>query len=161
MGDGVSTSGGSTASDSGGGSRAAAAAAKFKSALLNAALVMGVLTCLALLSRASERRGGTALTPKASRDVSRILKEAARWSAVSDQDSNALLQLVHATYAVAYVNAARALAQDEELERAAKLKVDELHAQVTGQQQAVIQKLGAKYSGLLPEGANVLYTGWI
>jgi hypothetical protein len=53
------------------------------------------------------------------------------------------------------------LAQDEELERAAKVKVDELHSQVTTQQQAVIQKLGAKYPGMLPNGANVLYTGWI
>lgn len=129
--------------------------------LMYAGVALGVVVGLALLSRASVNRGGKTLTPKVSRDLSKVVKEAARWSAVSDQDANDLLKLVHATYAVAYVNAARSLAQDEELERAAKVKVDELHSQVTTQQQAVIQKLGAKYPGMLPNGANVLYTGWI
>ena len=131
------------------------------SPLLAATVALAAVVGLAMLSKASVRRGGKTLTPKVSQDLSKIIKEAARWSAVSDQDANDLLKLVHATYAVAYVNAARALAQDEELERAAKVKVDELHAQVTAQQQAAIQKLGAKYPGMLPDGANVLYTGWI
>ena len=131
------------------------------SPLVPAGIALGVVVGLAMLSRASASRGGKTLTPKVSRDLSKVVKEAARWSAVSDQDANDLLKLVHATYAVAYVNAARSLAQDEELERAANVKVDELHSQVTAQQQGVIQKLGAKYPGMLPDGANVLYTGWI
>jgi len=129
--------------------------------LVPAGIALGVIVGLAMLSKASVSRGGKTLTPKVSRDLSKVVKEAARWSAVSDQDANDLLKLVHATYAVAYVNAARSLAQDEELERAANVKVDELHSQVTAQQQGVIQKLGAKYPGMLPDGANVLYTGWI
>jgi hypothetical protein len=64
---------------------------------------------------------------------------------------------------MAYVNAARSLAEDKDLERVSGggVRVEELHAHVQAAQQASIQKIGSVCPEVVPEGAQVLYTGWL
>ena len=93
--------------------------------------------------------------------MKQLVQEAARWSAVSEQDSNPLLRVMHATYAMAYVNAARCLADDGDLRRVTGVHVEELHATVQTAQQGSIQKIGSVCPEVVPEGAQVLYTGWL
>jgi hypothetical protein len=124
--------------------------------------VVAAVLAIALLSKWSgTATQGKTFAPKVSKELVTLVKTAARWSAVSEQDSNHMLKLLHATYASAYINAARALASDADLERVSKVRIDELYSQVSAQQQAAIQKVGALAPSLMPEGANVLYTGWI
>lgn len=122
-------------------------------------VVLGVLV-VALLSKWS---GGSAtrFPPKFTRDVKSLVTEAARWSAVAEQDTNAMLRVLHATYAVAYLNAARTFADDKDLERISGVRVPELQAQMQTQQQDAIQKVGVKCPSVVPEGAQALYTGWL
>ena len=122
-------------------------------------VLLGVLV-IALLSKWSVG-GGSRFSPKLARDVKSLVTEAARWSAVSENDGNAMLRVLHATYAVAYVNAARTFADDKNLERMSGVRIQELQTQVQAQQQAAIQKVGTACPGIVPEGAHVLYTGWL
>ena len=124
--------------------------------------VVAAMLGIALLSKWSgTATQGKSFSPKVAKELVTLVKTAARWSAVSDQDSNPMLKLLHATYASAYINAARSLASDADLERVSKVRIDELFSQVGSQQQAAIQKVGTLAPSLMPEGANVLYTGWI
>lgn len=126
-------------------------------------VLLGVLV-IALLSRwsgtpgsgsgATGGRGGAA-------KLRTLVKEAARWSAVAEQDTNGMLRVLHTTYAVAYLNASRNFADDKELEKLSGVRVGELQAQVQAQQQAAIQKVGAACPGVVPQGAQALYTGWL
>ena len=122
-----------------------------------AIITLGVLT-VALLSKWSSVQR---YPPRVAKGMKQLLQEAARWSAVSEQDSNALLRVMHATYAMAYVNAARSLAEDSDLQRVTGVRVEELHAHVQTAQQESIQKIGSVCPEVVPEGAQVLYTGWL
>jgi hypothetical protein len=122
-------------------------------------ITLGMLT-VALLSKWSSVQR---YPPRVAKGMKQLMQEAARWSAVAEQDSNPLLRVMHATYAMAYVNAARSLAEDKDLERVSGggVRVEELHAHVQAAQQASIQKIGSVCPEVVPEGAQVLYTGWL
>jgi hypothetical protein len=122
-------------------------------------VTLGVLV-VALLSKWSGS-GTPRYAPKFARDVKALVKESARWSAVAEQDTNLMLRVLHSTYALAYLNAARTLQPDKDLERLSSVKVDEMHAQQQAAQQAALQKVAAAHPTIMPEGANVLYTGWL
>ena len=122
-----------------------------------AVITMGMLT-VALLSKWSSVQR---YPPRVAKGLKQLVQEAARWSTVSEQDSNALLRVMHATYAMAYVNAARSLAEDNDLQRVTGVHVEELHAHVQTAQQASIQKIGSVCPEVVPEGVQVLYTGWL
>ena len=128
-------------------------------------VLIGVLT-VALLSKWSARGGakgaaGARFAPKFARDVKALLTGAARWSAAAAQDSSPMLKVLDATYAVAYVNAARSLADDKELERVSGVRVPELQSQVQAAQTAAIQSVAKLCPSVVPDGAQVLYTGWL
>ena len=129
-------------------------------------VLIGVLT-VALLSKWSARGGaaagasGARFAPKFARDVKALLTVAARWSAAAAQDSSPMLKVLDATYAVAYVNAARSLADDKELERVSGVRVPELQSQVQAAQTAAIQAVAKLCPSVVPDGAQVLYTGWL
>lgn len=90
-----------------------------------------------------------------------LLKEAAQWSTISNQDSNPLLALMHSTYGMAYLNVARRLYTDSEIERTGNVRVDEFFTTLEASQQDAVQKLLTLCPISSPAGLASLHTGWL
>jgi hypothetical protein len=90
-----------------------------------------------------------------------LIKEAAQWSTIAQQDSNPLLALMHATYGMAYLNVARRLHTDSEIEVASNLRVDEFSLTLQSNQQAAVQRLLTLCPMSTPAGIASLQTGWL
>lgn len=97
----------------------------------------------------------TALSTKA------LIREAAQWSTIAQQDSNPLLALMHATYGMAYLNVARRLHTDSDIEAASNVRVEEFSATLQSNQQAAVQKLLTLCPMSTPAGIASLQTGWL
>ena len=123
-------------------------------------LVILVVLLIAVLSRWSAKPSGK-YSPQVAQSVRKMVKEAARWSTVSEQDSNAMLKLLHATYAVAYLNVARTMAGDKDIEALAKVRIDELMNKLKARHQKAIRHFSTLCPNAAPESQYVLHTGWI
>lgn len=90
-----------------------------------------------------------------------IVKDAAHWTATAAQDQNATLAVVHSTYGAAYLNVARQLASDQELESNCNLRLDELGREIQSVQQKALRALATACPSVTPTGVAALHTGWL
>lgn len=126
-----------------------------------ALIVIVVFVFIAALSKWTGPSADAPSDAKFSGKMKRLVKEAARWSTVSEQDSNPMMRMLHSTYAVAYVNVARMMADDKDIEKMAHVRIDELTSQVRKRQQQAVQAIGTHCPSVVPEGQYALYTGWL
>lgn len=122
-------------------------------------MVLGAAALIALMSKAGSSEGSA--PPKLASHTKQLVKEAARYSTVSDQDTNLLVKLLHTTYASAYINTARNMASDRQLERLAGVNINELTHLIQDQQQQAVQLIGSQAPHLMPTGNAAIMTGWI
>ena len=59
--------------------------------------------------------------------VKKLIQSSAQWNSSSLQDNSKILALMHANYAMAYMNAARSLATDSQIENWTHARLDELN----------------------------------
>lgn len=88
-----------------------------------------------------------------------MLAQTVKWLALSSQDKNASSGLQHATYAMAYLNAARHVASDTVLERLSGIDIHKLSRSIDMQQQARSNDLNKQCPKLrtkMPHG-----NGWL
>lgn len=90
-----------------------------------------------------------------------LIKDSARWAAVSQQDQNPMLALVHATYAMAYINLARETFSDKELIQLSGTDTEELHAFIVRCQETAAKSVGTACPNLQISGLFGLYSGWL
>ena len=104
------------------------------------AIVCGCATAavvvLALLSLSAHSSSSRASLRSGS--LSSLMRKSARYSVLADQDSNALISMLHATYSLAYVNAARKLATDRTLRRLTRIDAGELANAADAKQQRAL-----------------------
>lgn len=93
--------------------------------------------------------------------VKRLFQTSAQWNTTSVQDSNAILSLMHSNYAMAYLNVARSLATDAQIERWTKSHVDEVVSTYQDTQSKSIQVLNHMCPNTMPAGLSAVYTGWM
>ena len=100
-----------------------------------------------------------------STDTSKIVKQlvqsSAQWNTTSLQDSNAILSLMHANYAVSYMNVARTLASDDLIEKWTHARLDELVKTYQETQSKAVSSLNQMCPTTMPPGLAAVYTGWI
>lgn len=106
-------------------------------------------------------RARTSFSAATERSVSQLVKAAAQWNSTSVQDSNVLLSLMHANYAMAYLNVARLLSTDNDIEAVAKVRMDELLTDFQEAQASAIQRLTTSCPAAMPPGLAAVHTGWI
>ncbi len=119
---------------------------------LRYALIIVLVVLVIILLSKWTGNSTTIYHPKLSKGVKNLVKEAGEWGNAAEHDTNALLQLMHATYAIAYLNAARTLASDKEIERLSRVQLDEMTQTLREKQQHVVQKLAGQYPALMPRG---------
>lgn len=114
------------------------------------AIVLGALLVLIVLSKWTGSD-----SPRHSRAVQkrirRLFREAERLNAQCRQDSSPVMALMHSTTAVAYVDAARALSRDRDLEKITGVHPDELLYYLQEDQQACTQACGDACPGMVPQ----------
>lgn len=93
--------------------------------------------------------------------VKQLVQSSAQWNSSSLQDNSKILALMHANYAMAYMNAARSLASDSQIETWTHARMDELLREQQESQTKAIQSLGNDCPNTMPPGLSAVYTGWI
>ena len=93
--------------------------------------------------------------------VKTLVKDAAKWAAVAQQDQNPLMGLVHATYAMAYINVAREMFSAKDLQTLCGIDTDELYTMINHTQEQTAQQVGTQCPGLKLPGVFGLYSGWL
>ena len=77
-------------------------------------------------------------------------------------DTNQLLSLMHATYALAYLNVARHLVADQDIVRMVGVQPQELMHELQEKQDGAVQKVCAECPQLQPaSGRFTAHTGWL
>jgi hypothetical protein len=96
-----------------------------------------------------------ALDVRAIRD---LVKSASQWNSRSIQDSNPIIGVMNANYAMAYLNVARNIGTDADIEMHSGMKIDALIKSVEDTQTAALQRITEKCPSLSPPGTAI--TGW-
>lgn len=132
-------------------------------------IVVLVIVAIAVLAKwavgASSSSGGGAgnMSPTLS-DCSggqALIEQASRWQAISMQDQNPALRLVHASFAVAYANAARAICADDKLRAAIGVNIQEFSMDVDKNQRNAFQTISHMCPGTQPTNDYAVMTGWL
>ena len=96
------------------------------------------------------------------RRIRSLIRDAVHWNTTSAQDANPLLALMHSTYAIAYLNTARHMVSDSDIERVMGVQPRELMFELQGHNDALVQKLVAACPSLKPPtGKFGVHTGWV
>ena len=76
-----------------------------------------------------------------SQKVNKLIRQTSRWATAADQDTNAYISNLHATYAVGYLMALREIYSDEEISRLSHVNVRKLDTQITQIMDNSVKKL--------------------
>lgn len=95
------------------------------------------------------------------RSIKDLVKSASQWTTRSAQDSNPLIALMNANYAMAYLNVARSVGSDSEIERYTGAAVDELLRDVEATQSNAIQRVSVTCPAVAPAGLAAAHSGWM
>ncbi|AVK76894.1 hypothetical protein pmac_cds_206 [Pandoravirus macleodensis] len=137
-------------------------ATRFKIALACAAGIVLLVTTLALIGRALERRDARNRYPPALVDRFRsLVRHASQKSVVAAQDQNPVVALLHANSALEYARVARTLLPAAEAERIVAVDLDELVLMLEDQQLDAMQRIHAVCPALQPDGVAAVATGWL
>ena len=94
-----------------------------------------------------------------SRAIKDLIKSSAQWNLRSSQDSNAVVGLMNSNYAMAYLNVARSLGSDEEIEKTTNIKIDAFVNEIESFQSNAISRITGACPSLLG-GLPLDATGW-
>jgi hypothetical protein len=90
-----------------------------------------------------------------------IVNSAAQWSAIADQDESPVVRLMHVLYAQGNLNAARAIASDDDIEAACGFELDAFARTLQQQQAACIRAMASACPSFrIPQGLASTMAGW-
>ncbi len=112
-----------------------------------AVVMLGVMLAVALLSKWTGHTGPR-YNRKFMKNIEVLVKQARSWHQTAEQDQNKLVALIHANFAIAYLNSVRQVVSDKEIERITKVNVPELQVMFEATQQQLLEDLGRQYPAL-------------
>jgi hypothetical protein len=121
-------------------------------------IMIGFIVILVLWILSTAKNAKNALDSRAIKD---LIKSAAQWNSRASQDSNPLIALMNSNYAMAYLNVARSIGSDADIERYTNAAVDELLKDLEGTQSMSIQKITTSCPKVTPHGLAAVHTGWL
>ena len=122
------------------------------------AVAVGAMLALALISSASTQSSAAPLRPRALRA---IMRQSARAATLADQDSNAVMSMTHASYALAYVTAARRMASDRKLRQLTGIDAAELEHAADEKQRRALAHINAGCPELAVRSDQLRMAGWL
>lgn len=90
-----------------------------------------------------------------------LVQQAMRMKETALQDGNPVTAFTHTNFAIAYLNAARLVSSDQEIEGETSVHVQEMLAKLDKQQAEIIQQLHGQCSAeVFGDSPDLRYTGW-
>jgi hypothetical protein len=124
-------------------------------------VIIGMIA-VALLSRWSASANTTPqYSTKFVKQLKRVVSQASKWHTTARQDSDPMISLIHANYALAYANVARALAPESGTEQLLGIRLNELIYYLEADQKRALQSLASQYPGLKPSGIYTTGNAWM
>jgi len=121
-------------------------------------ILAGFIGVMILWIFSTSRNTKNALDNRAIKD---LIKSAAQWNTRATQDSNPIIALMNSNYAVAYLNVARSLGSDAEIERVTGISIDTFLQDLESTQAGALQKMTNGCPNVTPQGLAVVHSGWI
>lgn len=121
-------------------------------------VLFGFIAVVVMWTVSSNKTTRTALDSRAIKD---LVKSASQWNSRAAQDTNVLIGLMNANYAMAYLNVARSIGSDAAIEEHAGVAVDELIKDLETTQTYAIQRLTSTCPSATPQGLAAVHTGWL
>lgn len=118
-------------------------------------IVVGLVVVGVLWALSSSSAAKNALD---SRAINNLVKSAAQWNARALQDTNPVIGLMNANYAVAYLNVARSLGSDSDVEKKGRVSVDQMSKELEATQSKFMHSLTDACPSIVPAGHAA--TGW-
>ena len=120
-------------------------------------MVLGAVTLLALLSKWTQ--GGRKAPTSSVSHVRQLVRESATYAMKSKQDTNPLIALQDAIYAMAYMEAARKFATDDQISYLAGTQASDLVHSVKKREQKALKHVVTTCPAVAPQA--VAATGWM
>ena len=90
-------------------------------------------------------------SPTAAEMIEKLTRQAYRWYIASKQDEHPLVKILHANYAVGYVDALRTIAPDETVDKITKLHISKLADAASAEQDKALVMLASGCPELIPD----------
>ena len=135
-----------------------------RSNLVYAGVVFAIVVVIILLSFWGSAAAHKTPKPSATfqQRLRGLVSEAQRWSSASlAPTENPAAAVVHATYGSAYLNVARSLASDADIDAACNLRVTEVAETLQEAQHAALKTLARACPSVALPGLAALNSGWL
>jgi len=129
--------------------------------IVHGLIVITIVVMIALMSKWLGEKKGRRYPNDFVKKIHHLVSEAARYNAQAEQDTNAAIALIDATYALGYMNTARMLLPDEEIMRVCGIHAAEFVITLTDTQQRAFQALGQICPAVQPETPYAMFTGYL
>ena len=103
--------------------------------------IVATIAAFAVLTKLANLKPGERYSSEVLRRAKQLTQQALEWHAQSQQDTDALFGMRHADYALAYMNAARAILPDATLQRLTSVDVHETIIALESHQQLHSKKM--------------------
>ena len=122
-------------------------------------IVIGVVVVLGLLSKWSEssRQYSKAFIRK----VKTVIEQSTRWNSLAQQDTNAVVQLIHCNYALSYAQVARSLVPESDIEAITGIDIHELVYYLEECQSYAVKNIGTLCPKIKIDGVYSAGSGWV
>ena len=122
-------------------------------------IVVAVVVGLGLLSKWSENT--KQYSKPFMRKVNMLIEQATRWNSMAQQDTNAVVQLIHCNYALSYAQIARSLVSDSDIETITGIDIHELIYYLEECQSFAVKNIGTNCPAIKIEGVFSAGSGWV
>lgn len=95
------------------------------------------------------------------RKVKSLIEQATRWNSMAQQDTNAVVQLIHCNYALSYAQIARSLVSDSDIETITGIDIHELIYYLEECQSYAVKNIGTNCPAIKIEGVFSAGSGWV
>lgn len=128
--------------------------------VLCASSVLGFIVVLSIVARGIGSSSAGSSLDAAPQKGRELLAQSTEWMRLAEQDGVPLFAYRHAAFALAYLNAARLVAPDNELQRHG-VDVHLMHGKLEGQLAALSKKITKNCAAANPKGGKPTSVSWI
>jgi hypothetical protein len=121
-----------------------------------------VILCIlfvTLISKCTDKNSGFKVST--STHVNDLIKQSSRWHTTSKQDTNPVIALMHANYAISYAKMARKLVGEKRVEKLTGVNISELLYFLEEDQQSAIKSIVDTSPEFYMEGMYAVSSGWV
>lgn len=91
--------------------------------------------------------------------IQQLVRQAARWTTAAQQDENPLIRVLHANYGMAYITAARQVANDERIRKVTGVDARAMEEEIAHTQDWAVKTFAQYVPELVPKSPLAVIAG--